>query len=352
MASNNSSCDTVLSVPLLRVICTTNAVSVVVCLLASAMVFGLKLHQKVVYRLALYQILAALVFSVVQMSQIAFVHYNVTSGSDAYAHACYAIAFLSLYTQWAKLVLTTWLTAHLFCFSVFQKNLKRLEVVYVVTSLLVPAALAGVALGIRSYGLGEFGCWISSTCRNGNFSFRDMFFERLGLWDGPAASILLIASVAMVIMLIKLAVNVHQRRRYAQTSSGDQFWKALKQLLPLAAFPVLFYIFVIPQFAFHIYQLEFQATNYQLPRSADDSFYVAISASFSVWSFVSGLTLILHVCVARMSQHCRNGISLQDTRVRPYGAVAIDDEGSSTVRPETASLLNSTTSFPLPTESA
>ena len=341
MVSNNSSCDIVVSVPLLRVISATNAASAVVCLLASAMVFCLKLYKIGVYRLALYQISASLAFSIVQVSQIAFVHYN--NGNDALQSRVRCDRFpIPVHMQWAKLVLTIWLTAHLFCFSVFQNNLRRLEVAYVATSLIVPAGFAGVALCIRrSYGLGEFGCWISVTCRNENSSFHRIFVESLALWDGPAAFILLIASVAMVVMTMKLAVNIHRRRRYARMSSDDQFWKALKLLLPLAAFPVLFYAFVIPQLAFHIYQFEFQATYYQLPKG-NDSLYIATSASFSVWSFVSGLTLIVHVCVARLSRHCKDKATTRGE--------AIEDEGSITVTRETTPLLNSATSFPLPIE--
>ena len=98
MVSNNSSCDvdtsTVLSVPVLRIICATNTVSATVCLLASTMVCALKLQHKAVYRLALYQVLASLAFSIVLVSQIAFIHYQ--ADNEAYNYACIAYRFPDL----------------------------------------------------------------------------------------------------------------------------------------------------------------------------------------------------------------------------------------------------------------
>ena len=345
MPSNDSSCNIVLSIPLLRIICATNGASVLVCLLASALVFGLKLHKKVVYRLALCQVLAALVFSVVQVFQIVFVDYS--TDSDVYRRVCVMIAFLSLYTQWTKLVLAMWVTVHLFCFVVLHKNLARLEMLYVATSLLVPAAFAGAALGINSYGLGEFGCWIYVTCRNSSdSSFRNLFLERLILWDGPAMAILLIASAAMVVILIKLSCKMCQQRKYKPVNNGGQFCKALKQLLPLAAFPLLFYAFIIPQFAFHVYQFEFETFDIELPRGKNP-LYIATSISFSLWSFASGLTLTTHVCLVTLSRYCKVDKDVHHGGGR-YGT--IDDEGPATIRRDSRSKLNSTsaTRFSLP----
>ena len=329
----NNSCDIVSSAALLRVMSATNITSAAVCLQASVTVLGLKLHRKVVYRLALYQVLASFVFSVVQALQLVFTHYSEYNGW--YDRMCHGIAFLSLYTQWTKLVLMIWVTFHLFCFAVLHKNLKALEVMYVVTSLLVPALFAGAAMGIRSYGLGEFGCWIYVTCRNANTSYEKLFVERLVLWDGPAAFILLIASAAMIVMVIKISIKLQWRRRL---SEDKQYWKALKQLLPLAAFPVLFYCFLVPQFLFHVYQFKFKPIDFQ----SNHPLYLATSVSFSLWSFSSGLTLTAHICVARLSEQCKIK-SVAVGEIRDYGT--IDGEGAVTIKRETASIV---TSFPLP----
>ena len=60
--------------------------------------------------------------------------------------------------------------------------------------------------------------------------------------------ILLAASIAMVVMVIKLTGRVCLRSKYEPITDGDQYWKALKQLLPLAAFPIVFLICEVPIF--------------------------------------------------------------------------------------------------------
>ena len=143
-----------------------------------------------------------------------------------------------------------WVTFHLFCFAVLHKNLMKLEVLYmyVVTSLLVPAVIACVPLITNTYGRSPDGAYCYIYVKN------DVaFIERFALWDGPAMIILLAASTAMIVMVIKLTGRVCLRSKYEAITDGDQFWKALKQLLPLAAFPILFLIFEIPVFIFHVY---------------------------------------------------------------------------------------------------
>ena len=112
----------------------TNSVSILVCLLAAILVFGLQLHKKLVYRLALYQAFAALAFSLAQMLQIIMVNYQ--SNPEMYGSISITIAFSVMYCQWMKLLFTMWMTFHLFCFAVLHKNLKKLEVLYIMTSLL------------------------------------------------------------------------------------------------------------------------------------------------------------------------------------------------------------------------
>ena len=199
---------------------------------------------------------------------------------------CYRI-FLGVYAEWTKLLFTMWVTFHLFCFAVLHKNLKKLEVLYVVTSLLIPAVIATVPLITHTYGLSSGGniCYIYA-----NTSVA--FIERLALWDGPTMLMLIAASTAMVVMVTKLTSQVRRRSKYEPITDGDQFTKALKQLLPLAAFPMLFFIFEIPVFILHIYTIQYSAPKEGIVISA----YVCLS----LWGMASGATVIIHISVARI----------------------------------------------------
>ena len=272
------------------VLAVANGVSVLVCLLAAILLCCLKLYKKLVYRLALYQVLSALVLASVGAMQVVFINYDELP--TIYRRLCTAIGFLVVYTEWTKLLFTMWVTFHLFCFAVLHKNLKKLEVLYVVTSLLVPALIAIVPLVTHAYGLNSDGniCYIYA-----NTSVA--FIERLALWDGPAMLMLIAASTAMVVMVTKLTSQVRRRSKYKPITDGDQFTKALKQVLPLVAFPVLFFIFEIPVFIFHVY-----TTQHSTPK---EGMYIADVVCFALWSASSGATVLIHMSVVRICSRRR-----------------------------------------------
>ena len=279
------------------VFCVLNFVSVLVCVLAAILVFGLKLYRKIVYRLSLYQVLAALGFSTVETLQIVFVNYDQLS--EVYRRLCTAIGLLEVYAEWVKLLFTAWVTFHLFCFVVLHKSLKKLEVLYVVTSLIIPAVIAAVPLITQSYRTEPLGCYISDG--NGTDSAADV--ELFVLWNVPALIVLFAASIAMAVVVIKLGSKVHHRIKKIKEpiTRGDQYWKALKQLLPLAAFPVLFFIFEVPVLVFDIYIAEGFVGNEGVTLTA--------SVFIALWSMASGMTLIVHIFVARL--YCSSRIHLR-----------------------------------------
>ena len=181
-----------------------------------------------------------------------------------------------------------WVTVYLFCFAVLHKNLKKLEVLYVVTSLLLPAVIACVPLITKTYGRNPDGtyCYMYIYAKDSGVAS----IERFALWDGPAMIILLAASIAMVVMVIKLTGRVYLRSKY-EPITDHQFWKALEQLLPLAAFPILFFIFEIPVFIFHVF-----ATTISTPNTALE---ISKILFISLWSMTSGGALLVHIFVVR-----------------------------------------------------
>ena len=269
------------------VLAVANGVSVLVCLLAAILLCCLKLYKKIVYRLALYQVLSALAMASLVVMQVVFINYDIDKSPNIYGRVCTAIGFLGVYAEWTKLLFTMWVTFHLVCFAVLHKNLKKLEVLYVVTSLLVPALIAIVPLVTHAYGLspGGNGCYIYA-----NTSVA--FIERLALWDGPTMFMLIAASTAMVVMVTKLTSHVRRRSKYEPITDGDQFTKALKQLLPLAAFPMLFFIFEIPVFILHVYTIQ-----YSTPK---EGIVISAAICLSLWSMASGATVLIHISVARI----------------------------------------------------
>ena len=314
-----------------------NALSVFVCLLAAILVFILGLHDKIVYRLALYQVLAALVIAIAQLLQVLI-------GNAKYNSVCIALGWFGMYFQWVKLLFTVWITFHLFCFAILHKNLKKLEVLYAVTSLLVPILIAAVPLITHSYGYSSVdGCYIPAYA--GNVTLNNAIIERFALWDGPAMVILLVLSITMAVMVIKLGGRVYGRLQYEQITDGDQFSKALKQLLPLAAFPILFFLFIIPVFIYDFYY------SFVTPTPNENVILTADIFIF-LWSLTSGLTLIVHITVVRVPVCIRCCRSVKKKEHAPAPVISYQDVtfgnalGSKDSKP-----VNSNTSFPLPNNS-
>ena len=74
-----------------------------------------------------------------EVSQLIFLNYS--RNPKLYDEICVAIGWFDMFCLWMKLLFTLWATFHLFCFAVFHWNLKRLEVLHVSTSLLIPRRL-------------------------------------------------------------------------------------------------------------------------------------------------------------------------------------------------------------------
>ena len=82
------------------------------------------LHRNVLYRLTLYQVFTAMMFGAALIA-------NAATNSIV-------LAGISYYMAWVKVMATMWLTVHLFAFVVCHKNFKKLEPLYVASSLIIP----------------------------------------------------------------------------------------------------------------------------------------------------------------------------------------------------------------------
>ena len=318
-----------------------NSVSVFVCLLAAILVFVLRLCYKIVYRLALYQVLAGLILSLSQLLQV--VIGNSKRDPQVYDRVCIALGWFGMYSQWAKLLFAVWITFHLFCFAVLHKNLKKLEVLYVVTSLLIPILIAAVPLITHSYGYSSVdGCYIPAYA--GNVTLNNAIIERFALWDGPAMVLLLALSIIMAVMVAKLAGRIYRKSKYEAITDRDQFSKALKQLLPLAAFPILFLLFIIPVFIYDVY--------YSFVTPTPNENIVLTAYIFVIlWSLTSGLTLIVHISVAKVPVCIRSYRAAQEKHAPALASSFLDATIGKAIGSRISKPMNSVTSFALPEDS-
>ena len=159
--------------------------SALCCFFAVSLVFILKLYRYFIYRLAMYQVLGSFLLSISMALQLLFLNYN---GTLMYYYiSCKVVAFILEWSLLVKLIFTVWLTFHLFCYVVFFKNFKRLEWLYISTSILFPLLFASVPFITGSYGMAGAWCYIPSW-RNSCASedYKDGIIEQYSLYYGPA----------------------------------------------------------------------------------------------------------------------------------------------------------------------
>lgn len=260
--------------------------------------------------------------------EIIFIKHPTLSGVNK--DLCVFFAVFDMYSAWMKLLFTLCVTFHLFCFVFFYKNLKRLETTYVLISLLTPAVLAAIPVITHTYGLSGSWCWKQNWKDNCPSDVLDVgVIEQFSLYYGPSMAILTFTSLAMVAMVIILL-----RRVYTKRILYDQNWNALRQLLPLTAFPTLFFVLTIPPFINRLYGIGLgsQSSGYGL--SVTTAFFVA------GWSLLAGLILITHITISRLRR-----------RANQHRSELIEDEEAPIVQKESITCESSNTVFTPPSGS-
>ena len=300
------------------------AFSVLCCMFAISMVIILKLYKYFIYRLAMYQVLASLFQSLIYASTLMLLNYNST---QLYCRViCQVTAFFLVYAPFIKLMFTCWLTFHLFCYVVFLKNFKRLEWLYISSSLLIPLFLASVPFITKSYGMSGAWCYIRSW--NNDSDSKEGIAEQFSFYYGPATLFLILSVIAIVIMIAVMVYrahkSVHSRSGENQplTSDRNQKVKVIKQLLPLLAYPIIYFMLLI-----------FPLTNriYMAASGSKDSNVILLRAhavSGGLMGTFAALVLVIHICVMKSTKFGKRISSEEDhlstfTGVTPYTSGAV-----------------------------
>ena len=320
-------------------------VSVLLCLAAVAVVCKQRLHKTLVYRLAMYQVLNAMEFSIIWI--IAFIYGLVFPDTRLSNNETYEVFMASIIvldsllmgSSFIKLMFTLWISIHLFALAVFHRNLQRLERLYVVSSLLIPLAVTIVLLGINLAG-----CHGDRTYRWEEIIFIIIF------------AVLVIVSLLMVVMGTILCHRACRRRNAILSEYDKQHKKVLREMLPLLLYPIFFLLFTMPIFGFTVNDFvtqEYKTTHLShnttitMPEYFLDALtYFALLAPY--WSFTTSLLLISHLCVVRCIN--KKKVSQFRNRVQIVKQQNNTEEGSVTVNETTPLRQKSHTHFSATTE--
>ena len=281
---------------ILLAMCISSIMAIIVCLISMAMAVKFKLHKYFVHRLAIYQVLSAMLYAVICALELIFINYN--KNISVYRPICVLEAFILEYTIWIKLLFTFCLTFHLFCFSVLHISYNRLEVVYVLVSTLGPALFTWIPFIDGIYGEAGAWCWIQNwKGDNASMKLKQGEIEQYALLYGPAITCLILCGVAVVlvtIILICRAYNCCHRKNIDECQpllKEQQKKKILREMLPLVSYPIISLMFYIPAFINRVIGT--------LSSSPSFLSFMWSAISLPLIGLFAGVSLIIHIFILK-----------------------------------------------------
>ena len=286
--SNDSSLTTHQRTILLWTLGGTAMVSVSMCLIALSVVVCLKSYRFFSYRLAAYQVLSSLVFNITQILALSLLG---DDDSLYYEIACRADAFLLQYTVWVKLLFTLCLSFHFFCLTVFLKSFENWESIYILVSILFPFLPACIPFIHYNYGLVGAWCWIKEwkhDCATNHYL--EGTIEQSVLWYGPLFVSLILVVISFMIIPVVIACRACRKRQddeAALLGSEEKQVKAIKRLLPLLAYPLMFLLLAIFPLVNRIFSPTSQYASYRLA--------LAHAITEPSWGIFTSIAILMHI---------------------------------------------------------
>ena len=175
--------------------------------------------------------------------------------------------FLTLYFDFAQLLMQTGLTFHIGCLVVLvevrctrplghcyqgitsafesgSRNAKRyavcLELVYALAPALIPLLFAWVPFTTNDFGPSGLWCWIRRTDEEKCELVISGVIQQYTLWYGPLMVVTLINTTVIIITIATICKKAHHFKKSGETLTG--YKNTLKQVLPILAYPVIFQV--------------------------------------------------------------------------------------------------------------
>ena len=275
------------------------------CSMALALLVFFKMYKHFSERLSLYLLLSGLFVTLVLCSMIVgapldFVHHH---------SLCQAIGFFLQYSIWTLLLFTTFITFNLASLVFFHKMSDKLELFYILFTLIFPLLFSWIPFLTDSYGLSGGWCWIKS---NSSYSpFEEGAIEQFTLWFGPLFVIQIGNSVVMVAISVVLCRKSFRKADHLKVAISEQtvknetntfekvsneapnhhYKEALKRNLPLLLYPIIYTIF-------HWFPIVNRMRTAISPSSSFD-IWVIHSLNSAAFIFLLGIIFIIYVIVKK-----------------------------------------------------
>ena len=283
--------------------------SSVVCATSAVLVFVFKLHLYFVHRLALYQVLAAFFYGLALTFELVFLVPDVRNDDGKKRWLWATVSFLFLYFSWVKLLFTAWLVVHLFSQVVFykdpQKDHKSYEVLCVIISIMAPLLFTWIPFLCA-------GAWCETSWKSDNCTDNKSIPGVIILWHGPAMICSIVESIAIFVIVLRLLFCYRPVQDESAASLQPKRYNALKELLPLLVYPILFGVLLIPPLI-NSGIIGTADTNQLNIKAA----ILASSISAILQPFLAGLTLLIHVVVLKVHSCRRTELQISTNYTYP-----------------------------------
>ena len=235
--------------PILILYSTNNSVCAFLCALAIAAMIFFRLFTLLTHRLILYMLVGILFYSVVASVQLVGLWMNFWL-EERFIDGCITEGFFTMYLIWVMLLSTLMVTLHLtgmVLLPSYYQSLSKMEPFYFLFPWICPLFVVWVPFLHNNYGISGPWCWIrlfNKDCSDNKKGEVEVY----ALWYGELIVGMILNNIALVIIALIMC-----KRAYKNTTSLD-YRKALKQTLPLVAYPITYQCLSIFSFINRMYQ--------------------------------------------------------------------------------------------------
>ena len=277
-----------------------SAFSTLICVIALLITCYYRLYKRIVHRLVIYQLLSAIMFSLVCSAELSFLNYDYNDSSMMMKALCGAVGFLVSVTIGIKFIITFWLTFYLFMFAVFSKDLYHLELLYIITSIGIPLLFDWIPFVNGLYGAAGAWCWIRNW-KGGCPEDKIMLgtIEQYAFEYVPGGLLFLI-DLILIIVTIGVLLYRSYCRPVKEAAEYDPLLerqakrqkKAFKEILPLILYPIIFIILFLPSLIQRIYGAI-------VPEAQRYFVFVLQAVTIPGYGLFVGVIVIIHIFIMK-----------------------------------------------------
>ena len=219
------------------------AISVLFYLAAIAIIIKARAYRLFLHRLTIYVAVTGILRSIAHVLQILPVDINQPDNHavalrSGWEGVCVFGGFMVQYASLLQAFAVSWICCYLFGLVVYQKQLKQLkhELVGLAIVSLAPFLFTWEPFITDSYGLLGTRCWIKDNDCHSSYDLAFIYQMTGNLVPNFFLSVLSLALLAIAVLSLS--------KKAAKKILQPQHWMAIKEILPLLIFPIVYLLVV------------------------------------------------------------------------------------------------------------